>query len=82
MTRLQVGETKGQWKVLEVLPSVPREKKFVMAQCACGTKRKVREDHIRLGISRSCGHALKEKHRKVMGSILEHDKKDPQRLTA
>lgn len=84
---LSVGDKRGEWTVVEVLPlehqgtgTKRRARRHVMVRCSCGAVRKVKASNIEEGLSRSCGHNLKDKHRKVMSSILEHEKKDPNRL--
>lgn len=78
---LAVGDKRGQWEVIELLPSKLQSKngrstnRYVRARCACGTVRDVRSTNIESGLSHSCGHDLAKKHSKVMASLLEIEKR-------
>ena len=47
------GMTRGLWTLIEELPDT-RPRRW-LCQCACGTKRAVRQDQLLAGSTKSCG---------------------------
>jgi hypothetical protein len=69
---LSPGMKKGNWTLIERLEPVNGNQMW-LCTCECGTKRRVRQDALKNGISRSCGCLSKKVHHHSIAVALSYN---------
>lgn len=57
-------------------PNALKPKRFWQCRCDCGNTKVLREDNIRMGLTRSCGCVVTRTHHSNMRSMFPQEERD------